>query len=93
MDIAWVFASLIFLIFMVLFWSFGNDPLRAFSIRQRFEEDEADAETKQFRDAFLKDFDGYLASINARNKFRYRIAAGGFFVAFLTSLLLSVTLG
>jgi len=93
MDIAWVLASLIFLCFMVLFWRFGNDPIRSFAVRQRFEEDEADAETKKFRDAFLKDFNGYLVSINDRNKYRYRIAAGGFFVAFLISLLLSISLG
>jgi hypothetical protein len=93
MDITWVFASIIFIIFMVLFWAFGNDPLRTFAIRQRFEEDEADEEVKKFRDLFLKEFDGYLASINRRNKFRYRVAAGAFFAAFLTSLLLAVTLG
>jgi hypothetical protein len=92
MEIAWVFAALIFLCFAGLFWSFGNQPLRSFSIRQRFEEDEADEELKKFRDGFLQEFDGYLTSINARNKFRYRIAAGGFLVAFLTALLLSVTL-
>ena len=92
MEIAWVFAALIFLCFAVLFWTFGNQPLRAFSIRQRFEEDEASEEMKKFRDGFLQEFDGYLSSINSRNKFRYRIAAGGFLVAFLTALLLSITL-
>jgi hypothetical protein len=93
MDIAFVIASLIFVVFMVILWGFGNNPLRTFAIRQRFEEDEADEESKRFRDLFLNEFDGYLASINARNKFRYRVAAGGFFAAFLITLLLAMYLG
>jgi len=90
-NVAWVIASLIFVCFMGLFWRFGDEPIRSFAIRKRSELDELDEETKKFRDAFLNDFNGYLVSINRRNKFRYRIAAGGFFVAFLISLLLALS--
>ena len=93
MDSTWILASLIFLIFMFLFWRFGNDPLRSFSIRQRFEEDELDDDAKKFREIFLNEFDGYLASVNARNRYRYWVAAGAFFAAFLISLLLLVAAG
>lgn len=92
-NVAWVIASLIFLCFMGIFWRFGSEPIRSFAIRKRNELDEVDEATEKFRSAFLDDFEGYLASINRRNKFRYRIAAGGFFVAFLISLLLALSAG
>ena len=93
-NIGFYIAALIFLCFSFLFWQFGNSPLRFFAVRQRFEEEEeefGDSESKKFREAFLKDFDGYLASINKRNKFRYWIAAGGFFLAALISVLLAIS--
>jgi len=95
MTISWLIATLIFFLFTVIFWSFGNDPIRSFSLRQRIEDDDSEAgESKSDKviAAFLRDFDGYLKSINARNKFRYRIAAGGFFMAGLTCLLLTLAL-
>ena len=92
-SITWLLAALIFLCFSVIFFSFGRDPIRSFAIRERFDEDENIESPSQKRiDAFLKDFDGYLESINARNRFRYYIAAGGFLVATLVCLLLAVAL-
>ncbi len=86
----WLLAALIFLCFSIIFFSFGRDPIRSFAVRERFDDEEADSPGQKRIDAFLKDFDGYLESINARNRFRYYIAAGGFLVATLVSLLLAI---
>jgi hypothetical protein len=91
-SITWLLAALIFLCFSIVFFSFGRDPIRSFAIRKRFDEVDADEPGQKRVDAFLEDFDGYLASINARNRFRYYIAAGGFLVATLVCLLLSIAL-
>lgn len=91
-SITWVLAALIFFVFSIIFLSFGRDPIRSFAVRKRFDEEDADAPGQKRIDAFLDDFDGYLVSINARNKFRYYIAAGGFLVATLVCLLLAVAL-
>jgi len=92
-SISWLLAALIFLCFTVIFFGFGRDPIRSFAVRQRFEDEEnVDSQSQKRIDAFLKDFDGYLQSINARNKFRYLIASGGFLVATLVCLLLAVAL-
>ena len=92
-SITWLLAALIFLCFSVIFFSFGRDPIRSFAVRERFDDEEnVDSKSQKRIDAFLKDFDGYLASINARNRFRYYIAAGGFMVATLVCLLLAVAL-
>jgi hypothetical protein len=92
-SITWLLAALIFLCFSVIFFSFGRDPIRSFAVRERFDDEEnVDSKSQKRIDAFLKDFDGYLTSINARNRFRYYIAAGGFLVATLVCLLLAVAL-
>ena len=96
MIVSWLIAALIFFLFAMIFWNFGNDPIRSFSLRQRIEDEDSKAEeskSDKFIAAFLRDFEGYLKSINARNKFRYRIAAGGFLMAGLTCLLLALALG
>jgi hypothetical protein len=86
----WLLAALIFLCFSIIFFGFGRDPIRSFSVRTRFEDDETVESPGQKQiDAFLKDFDGYLVSVNARNKFRYLIASGGFLVATLVCVLLA----
>jgi uncharacterized membrane protein len=95
MTVSWLIAALIFFLFAVIFWSFGNDPIRSFAIRQRIEDENPEAgESKSDKviAAFLRDFEGYLKSINARNKFRYRIATGGFVMAGLTCVLLTFAL-
>jgi hypothetical protein len=43
-------------------------------------------------EGFMLDFEGYLQSINTRNKVRYRIASGGFLVAGMAAVLLSLAL-
>jgi hypothetical protein len=92
-SITWLLAALIFLCFSVIFFSFGRDPIRSFAVRERFDEDEnVESQSQKRIEAFLKDFDGYLQSVNARNRFRYYIAAGGFLVATLVCLLLAVAL-
>jgi uncharacterized membrane protein SpoIIM required for sporulation len=88
----WLLAALIFLCFTIIFFSFGRDPIRSFAVRDRFDDEDVDSQEKKRIDAFLKDFDGYLQSINARNRFRYYIAAGGFLVAVLVSLLLAIAM-
>ena len=91
-DTSWLIATLIFLVFCVLFLAFGNEPIRSFTLRQRFnvgEEPPGESESDKRIATFLQEFEGYLKNINNRNKFRYRIAAGGFFIAALTSLLLA----
>jgi hypothetical protein len=86
----WLLAALIFLCFSIIFFGFGRDPIRSFSIRERFDDDEnVESSGQKQINAFLKDFDGYLASVNARNKFRYLIASGGFLVATLVCVLLA----
>lgn len=95
MIVAWLIAALIFFLFTLIFLAFSNEPIRSFATRQRFGDDGGElGETKNDKriTAFLHDFEGYLKSINARNKFRYRIAAGGFFIAGLTCLLLALAL-
>jgi hypothetical protein len=89
-SISWLLAALIFLCFSVIFVGFGRDPIRSFAVRERFDDEENVETPGQKRiEAFLKDFDGYLKSINARNRFRYYVAAGGFLVAALVCLLLA----
>ena len=91
--ITWLLAALIFLVFSIIFFSFGRDPIRSFAVRKRFDdEEEAELPGQKRIDAFLEDFDGYLESINARNRFRYYIASGGFLVATLVCLLLAIAL-
>jgi hypothetical protein len=91
-PITWLLAALIFLCFSVIFFSFGRDPIRSFAVRQRFDEEDAESQSQKRINAFLDDFDGYLKSVNARNRFRYYIAAGGFLVATLVCILLAVAL-
>jgi hypothetical protein len=91
-PITWLLAALIFLCFSVIFFSFGRDPIRSFAVRQRFDEEDAESQSQKRINAFLDDFDGYLKSVNARNRFRYFIAAGGFLVATLVCILLAVAL-
>jgi hypothetical protein len=70
-SITWLLAALIFLCFSVIFFSFGRDPIRSFAVRERFDEDEnVESQSQKRIEAFLKDFDGYLQSVNARNRFR-----------------------
>jgi hypothetical protein len=91
----WLIAALIFFSFSFVFWHFGNDPIRPYANRQQSHATETDAgvlEDDPTVSEFLSEFDGYLESINQRNKFRYRIAAGGFLIAGLTALLLSLSL-
>jgi len=88
----WLLAALIFLCFSIIFFSFGRDPIRFFATRERFEEEAAvDSQSQKRIDAFLKDYEGYLKSINARNRFRYYIASGGFLIACLVCVLLAIT--
>jgi hypothetical protein len=91
--VPWLIAALIFFSFSFVFWHFGNDPIRSYTDRKLPEAKESDVEA--FEDdpvtsEFLREFDGYLESINKRNRFRYRIAAGGFIIAGLTALLLAL---
>lgn len=95
MNIAWLIAMLIFFYYAILFWNFSNQPLRFFTIRKRYDQDgnelipfEGDNPPTQF----LKEFEGYLGSINKQNKFRYRIASGGFVMAGMGALLLAIAL-
>ena len=84
---AWLLAALIFFCFSFIFWRFGNEPIRLFTFRQRDETTKA-----ELPEGFMQDFEGYLQSINARNKTRYWIASGGFLVAGMTAILLSLAL-
>ncbi len=96
LNTSWLIATLIFFIFCGIFLYFGQEPIRFFAIRERLEVGEVqpqELESDKRIAAFLKEFEGYLKNINNRNKFRYRIAAGGFFIAGLTCLLLSLALG
>jgi hypothetical protein len=84
---AWFLAALSFFCFSVIFWRFGNEPIRLFTFRQRDE-----MMKDELTEGFMLDFEGYLQSINTRNKLRYRIASGGFLVAGMTAVLLSLAL-
>jgi hypothetical protein len=92
-TVPWLIAALIFFSFSFVFWHFGNDPIRSYTDRHQTEAEESDAgafEDDPTTSEFLQEFDGYLESINKRNRFRYRIAAGGFIIAGLTALLLAL---
>jgi len=94
-SVSWLIATLIFFYFSLIFWRFGNEPIRTFTTRQRSEKEEAQASEPEYEvlaSKFLGEFEGYLQSINDRNKFRYRLAAGGFLVAALTALLLALAM-
>lgn len=94
-TMSWLIAALIFFYFSLIFWRFGNEPIRTFNIRQRSEKEETqagDSENEEHTSKFLGEFEGYLQSINNRNKFRYRLAAGGFLISGLTALLLALAL-
>lgn len=94
-TVSWLIAALIFFYFSLIFWRFGNEPIRTFTIHQRSGKEEAQAgesENEELTSKFLDEFEGYLKSINDRNKFRYRLAAGGFLVSGLTALLLALAL-
>ena len=93
--VSWLIATLIFFYFSLIFWRFGNDPIRSFIVRRRSEKEEGQAdepENEELTSKFLAEFEGYLQSINDRNKFRYRLASGGFLVAALTALLLALAM-
>lgn len=92
-TVPWLIAALIFFSFSFVFWHFGNDPIRSYVNRQQSEAKDTDVgvlDDDPTTFEFLRDFEGYLDSINKRNRFRYRIAAGGFVIAGLTALLLSL---
>jgi hypothetical protein len=92
-TVPWLIAALIFFSFSFVFWHFGNDPIRSYVNRQQSEAKETDvgvSDDDPTTSEFLREFEGYLDSINKRNRFRYRIAAGGFVIAGLTALLLSL---
>ena len=93
--VSWLIATLIFSYFSLIFWRFGNDPIRSFILRRRSEKEgdqTGEPENEELTSKFLGEFEGYLQSINNRNKFRYRLAAGGFLVAALTALLLALAM-
>ena len=93
LTVPWLIAALIFFSFSFIFWHFGNDPIRSYTDRQQTDAKESDVDTLTDDPSvseFLREFDGYLESINQRNRFRYRIAAGGFLIAGLTALLLAL---
>ena len=91
-TVPWLIATLIFFSFSFIFWRFGNGSIRSFTFRERSGvEVQADvSEVDESTSEFLQEFEGYLESINKRNRFRYRIAAGGFLIAGLTALLLAL---
>jgi hypothetical protein len=92
-TVPWLIAALIFFSFSFVFWHFGNDPIRSYADRHQsqMEGNEAgELEDEVITSEFLHEFDGYLESINQRNRFRYRIAAGGFLIAGMTALLLAL---
>ncbi len=91
-TVPWLIATLIFFSFSFIFWRFGNAPIRSFTFRERSGvEVQTDVlEVDDSTSEFLLEFEGYLEAINQRNKFRYRIAAGGFLIAGLTALLLAL---
>lgn len=92
-TVPWLIAALIFFSFSFVFWHFGNDPIRSYVNRHQSEAMGTDVgllEDDPTASEFLREFEGYLDSINKRNRFRYRIAAGGFVIAGLTALLLSL---
>ena len=92
-TVPWLIAALIFFSFSFVFWHFGNDPIRSYVNLQQSEATGTDVgvlEDDPTASEFLREFDGYLDSINKRNRFRYRVAAGGFAIAGLTALLLSL---
>jgi hypothetical protein len=93
LTVPWLIAALIFFSFSIVFWHFGNDPIRSYADRHQSQTEENEAgglEDELITSEFLHEFDGYLESINQRNRFRYRIAAGGFLIAGLTALLLAL---
>ena len=92
-TVPWLIAALIFFSFSFVFWHFGNDPIRSYADRHQTKAMDTDVgvlEDDPTTSEFLREFEGYLESINKRNRFRYRIAAGGFVIAGLTALLLSL---
>ncbi len=92
-TVPWLIAALIFFSFSFVFWHFGNDPIRSYTDRQPIVAKEMGVgvlEDDSTPSEFLHEFEGYLESINKRNRFRYRIAAGGFVIAGLTALLLAL---
>ena len=93
LTVPWLIAALIFFSFSFVFWHFGTDPIRSYANRPQSEAQATDdgmLEDDSTISEFLREFDGYLESINQRNRFRYRIAAGGFLIAALTALLLAL---
>jgi hypothetical protein len=92
-TVPWLIAALIFFSFSFVFWHFGNDSLRSYVNRQQSEVMDTDVgvlEDNPTTSEFLQEFEGYIESINKRNRFRYRIAAGGFVIAGLAALLLAL---
>lgn len=86
---------LIFFYYAIVFWNFSNKPLRFFTIRKRYDQDGNEIVQYEGEGApiqFLKEFEGYLGSINKVNKFRFRIASVGFVMAGMGALLLAIAL-
>jgi len=55
-TVSWLIATLIFFYFSLIFWRFGNEPIRTFSIRQRSEKEEdqaGESEDEELTSEFL----------------------------------------
>jgi hypothetical protein len=81
LDLTWIFLAAIFFYFAYIYWRYSVSPIRPFVFRKRGEGGEVIETDPEPPAELSRDLQGFLDSVNSMNKIRYRVAAGGFFIA------------
>lgn len=78
----WLLLALIFIYFAFAYWRYSSSPLRTFISRRRVDQDsEIEISDLEEIERELKEFKGYLKSMNQSIQLRFRVGAIAFLIA------------
>ncbi|MEE9508770.1 MAG: hypothetical protein V3V44_05710 [Anaerolineales bacterium] len=78
----WLLLALIFIYFAFAYWRYSSSPLRTFISRRRVDQDsEIEISDLEEIERELKEFKGYLKSMNRSIQLRFRVGAIAFLIA------------
>jgi hypothetical protein len=78
----WLLLALIFIYFAFAYWRYSSSPLRTFISRRRVDQDsEIEISDLEEIERELKEFKGYLESMNRSIQLRFRVGAIAFLIA------------
>ncbi len=78
----WLLLALIFIYFAFAYWRYSSAPLRTFISRRRVDQDsEIEISDLDEIERELKEFKGYLRSMNRSIQLRFRVGAIAFLIA------------